>query len=171
MHTFQSEDAAAYSVAPKQPEIEHGLTESEWVVVAQALELLRKCVNRQSVLDSPVAVKQYLTLRAAKYEVEVFSVLYLDARHRPIAVVDLHTGTLTQTSVYPREVVRHALRLNAAACIITHNHPSGCPSPSEADKVLTRTLKNALALVDVRLLDHIITAAGDTYGFAESGLI
>ena len=167
---IKSEDLATYSVEPQIPSGER-LTPGEWRVVDTALELLRKRVNRADVLSSPSLVKSYLAIQAAKFDVEVFSVLYVDAQNRPIELVELHRGTLTQTSVYPREVLKHALRLNACSAIITHNHPSGNPQPSEADKALTQTLKKALAMVDVRLLDHIITAAGATYSFAEAGLV
>ena len=102
---------------------------------------------------------------------EVFSVLFLDAQHRVIEFSEMFRGTLTQTSVYPREVVKEALRLNAAALIFTHNHPSGSLVPSRADEALTQTLKSALSLVDVKVLDHIITSNSGALSMAEKGLI
>jgi DNA repair protein RadC len=116
-------------------------------------------------------VKSFLTLKLAQEEREVFSVLWLDARNRLIAYEAMFFGTLTHTSVHPREVVRAALRHNAASAIIVHNHPSGEPDQSAADRTLTEALKNALALVDVRILDHIIVAGTNSLSFAERGLI
>ncbi len=107
----------------------------------------------------------------AGYEREVFAALFLDAKHRLIQYVELFQGTIDSTAVYPREVVKEALRLNAAAAIVAHNHPSGNREPSEADKSITRRIKEALALVDVRALDHIIIAGTQSVSFAERGLI
>ena len=107
----------------------------------------------------------------AGFEHEVFAVLFLDTQHRLIEYAEMFRGTIDSASVYPRELVKEALRLNAAAVIVSHNHPSGNPEPSRADEVLTQRLKEALALVDVRTLDHIIVAGGSTISFAERGLI
>lgn len=123
-------------------------------------------------LNSPATVKDYLCLLLGGVQHEVFVVLFLDTQHRVIASEELFRGTLSQTSVYPREVVKRALMHNAAAVILSHNHPSGVSEPSQADKTLTNALKQALNLVDVRVLDHIIVADGNgTLSFAERGLI
>ena len=124
---------------------------------------------RRSV--QPVAVRKYLSAKLADFEHEVFAVLFLDTQHRLIEYSELFRGTIDSASVYPRELVKEALRLNAAAVIVSHNHPSGNPEPSGADKVLTQRLREALALVDVRTLDHIIVAGDSTTSFAERGLI
>ncbi len=122
-------------------------------------------------LTSPAAVRDFLRLRLAGLPHEVFVCLQLDAQHRVIAIEELFRGTLTQTSVYPREVVKASLKVNAAAVIFAHNHPSGVAQPSQADELLTRSLKDALALVDVKVLDHFIVAGNQTLSFAERGLI
>jgi DNA repair protein RadC len=124
------------------------------------------------VLNSPRAVREYLQISlSANLGHEVFWCVFVDAQHRVVAAEELFRGTLTQTSVYPREVVKAALRHNAAAVIFAHNHPSGVAEPSHADEVLTRSLKQALALVDVQVLDHFIVAEGRTMSFAERGLL
>lgn len=142
---------------------------------AAAKELVRRWLDeelhRECALSSPECVKDYLRLIFAGREYESFVVLFLDAQNRLIVASELFRGTLTQTSVYPREVVKEALRLNAASLIFSHNHPSGCVTPSRADEALTQTLKAALALVDVRVLDHIIIAGAATLSFAERGLM
>jgi DNA repair protein RadC len=139
------------------------------------LELARRALAQQlkarEVFSSPGAVKQYLQLHLAGREHEIFAVLFLDAQNRLIAMEELFRGTLTQTSVYPREVVLHALQRQAAAVVLAHNHPSGTVQPSRADEALTQTLKAALALVDVRVLDHVIVAPGDALSMAEKGLL
>jgi len=122
-------------------------------------------------LSSPGAVRDYLRLSLAGRDREVFMVLYLDAQNRVIATEELFSGTLTQTSVFPREVVRHALLHNAAAAIFAHNHPSGIAEPSRADELLTQTLRQALALVDVKVLDHFIVGGEGALSFAERGLL
>lgn len=116
-------------------------------------------------------MKQYLSAKLAGLEHEVFAVLFLDTQHRLIAYSEMFRGTIDSASVYPREVLKEVLKLNAAAVILAHNHPSGNPEPSQADKALTQRLKDALAMVDVRTLDHVIVAGGDTASFAELGLI
>src|SRR5216683_653584 len=123
-----------------------------------------------SAWDTP-ALRDLLKLRLAGLPHEVFVCLQLDAHHRVIAIEELFRGTLTQTSVYPREVVKAALRANSAAVIFAHNHPSGVAEPSHADEILTRSLKDALALVDIQVLDHFIVAGSRTMSFAERGLI
>lgn len=122
-------------------------------------------------LTSPQAVRDYLRLRIADLEHEVFVCLFLDSQHRLIAVEELFRGTLAQTSVYPREVVKSALARNAAAVIFAHNHPSGAAEPSRADELLTQSLKQALALVDIRTLDHFVVGASNTISFAERGFL
>ena len=126
---------------------------------------------RRAVFAAPDAVKDYLKLHFAGREYESFVVLYLDAQNCLIEVEELFRGTLTQTSVYPREVVKSALRFNAAAVMLSHNHPSGSVSPSRADEHLTQTLKAALSLVDVRVLDHLVIAGNNSLSFAEGGLL
>ncbi|MDT4842911.1 hypothetical protein FQZ97_768260 [compost metagenome] len=120
---------------------------------------------------SPELVKEYLCTKLAGFEHEVFAALFLDSQHRLLEYVELFRGTIDAAAVYPREVVKEALRLNTAAVIFSHNHPSGNPEPSQADKVLTQRLKEALALVDVRTLDHVIVAGDATASFAEHGLL
>ena len=141
----------------------------------QILEAARQAIEhkmqRGASFSSPVAVKEYLRAKLAGFEHEVFAVLFLDTHHCLIEYAEMFRGTIDSASVYPREVVKQALRLNAAAVIVSHNHPSGNPEPSGADKVLTQRLKEALALVDVRTLDHIVVAGGSTMSFAERGLI
>ena len=132
---------------------------------------LREHLQESTSLTSPQAVKDYLTLSLGGLEHEVFVVLFMDARNRLLAAEEMFRGTLTQTSVYPREVAKRALTHNAAAAILAHNHPSGNPEPSQADRLLTRTLKDALALVDVQVLDHIIIAGRQTRSLAEHGLM
>jgi len=144
-------------------------------IIRQALAILSRRVVHLDAFHTPAAVRDYLVLRVStrsdQYR-EVFSIMWLDSQNRMIAMEDMFEGTLSQTSVYPREVVRAALRNNAAAAILTHNHPSGQVQPSRADEALTQSLKAALALVDVRVLDHIITAGnGMSLSMAEKGLL
>jgi DNA repair protein RadC len=141
-------------------------------LVRRAMRALEREVrtNRAS-LSSPGAVRDYLLLRLARLEREVFLAIWLDAQHRVLDFEELFRGTLTQTSVYPREVVKAALRHNAAAVVFAHNHPSGVAEPSPADELLTRSLRDALALVEVRVLDHFIVAGVATVSFAERGLL
>jgi DNA repair protein RadC len=140
-----------------------------------AIELARRSLKDDlrtaNALTSPGAVRDYLRLAIAEREHEVFVCLWLDAQHRVTACEELFRGTLTQTSVYPREIVKAALKANAAAVIFAHNHPSGAAQPSQADELLTRNLKEALALVDVKVLDHFIVAGRQALSFAERGLL
>ena len=139
------------------------------------LELARRALAEQlkerAAFDSATAVKDYLQLHLAARPHEVFAVLFLDAQHKLIALEELFRGTLTQTSVYPREVALRALHHHAAAVILAHNHPSGGVQPSRADEAITQNLKSALALIDVRVLDHVIVAPGQALSMAEKGLI
>jgi len=132
---------------------------------------LREQMHRGPVMTSPQILRDWLRLYCAGLEHEVFLVLYLDANHRLIEPQELFRGTLTQTSVYPRELVKGALARNAAALAVAHNHPSGQAEPSRADEYLTQTLKSALSLVDVRVLDHFVVAGDRVVSMAERGLI
>ncbi len=140
-------------------------------VIELARRSLRQRLSERPAFDSPDAVRDYLRLQLAAREHEVFGVLFLDAQHRLLQFDEMFRGTLTQTSVYPREVVRRALALNAAAVILAHNHPSGVAEPSRADEFLTQSLKSALALVDVRVLDHLVVGREQVVSFAERGLL
>ena len=140
-------------------------------VVQQALDLLECSFSETDALASPAIVRDYLRLLLADRPHEVFAVVFLDAQHRVIEVIEMFRGTLTQTSVYPREVVIEALARNAAAVILTHNHPSGHSQPSASDEALTRALKSALQLVDVRVVDHLIVTRNEIVSFAERGLL
>ena len=142
-------------------------------VLSQARRALSQQVPRGATMSSPQAVKDYLRLEIGVLEHEVFCVLFVDAQHRIIELKQMFRGTVTQTSVYPREVVKAALGCNAAAVLLAHNHPSGAAEPSRADEFLTQTLKTALALalVDVRVLDHLVVAGAEIRSFAELGLL
>ena len=140
-------------------------------LVQQALDLLACEVRKAHALASPDVVRDYLRVLLGDRPYEVFAVVFLDAQNRVLDAVEMFRGTLTQTSVYPREVVIEVLARNAAAVILTHNHPSGHPEPSQADEALTRTLKSALALVDVRVLDHLVVTRSTVVSFAERGLL
>ena len=144
----------------------------ELKAIARAMAILEERARYNDVLlSSPTVTRDYIRLRIGALEHEVFGVLWLDAQNRLIEAEELFRGTLTQTSVYPREVVKAALQQNAAAAIVYHNHPSGVAEFSRADEMLTRELKTALTLVDVKVLDHFIVTAGETMSFAERGLI
>jgi DNA repair protein RadC len=153
----------------------HGLGNAKFVQLQAAVELVRRALTQEmrgtDNLGSPQAVRKYLRLLLEHKPVEIFVGIFLDAQNRLISAQELFSGTLTQTSVYPREVVKSALRHNAASVIFAHNHPSGVAEPSRADEVLTQSLKQALALVDVRVLDHFIIGQAATLSFAERGLL
>jgi len=152
-----------------------GLGPAKCAELVAVMELARRALAQQlrqrEAFDSPDAVKHYLQMHLAHKGHEVFAVLFLDSQHRLLALEELFRGTLTQTSVYPREVVLRALHHHAAAVVLAHNHPSGSVQPSRADQALTQTLKTTLALVDVRVLDHIIVAPGQALSMAEQGLV
>ncbi|MFD2754382.1 RadC family protein [Comamonas terrae] len=152
-----------------------GLGPAKRAELMAVLELARRATAQQlrerEVFSSPQAVKHFLQLHLAAKPHEVFAVLFLDSQHRLLALEEMFRGTLTQTSVYPREVVLRALHHQAAAVILAHNHPSGQVAPSSADRSLTATLKSALALIDVRVLDHVIVAPGAALSMAEEGLL
>jgi DNA repair protein RadC len=144
-------------------------------VLEAAHELLVRIVNRaivgRSLVSSPTLMKEYLAIHFAGAERELFAVVFLDAQSRVIAAETLFAGTLTQTAVHPREIVRRALHHNAAGVVLAHNHPSGVAEPSRADEALTASLKAALALIDVRVLDHIVVAGTTSTSMAERGLV
>lgn len=146
---------------------------AENTLIRRALRVLEDRLEyKRTVLGSPQTVRDFLRLRMAELEHEVFVVLWLDAQNALIEIEELFRGTLTQTSVYQREVVKSALAHNASAAILAHNHPSGITKPSKSDEALTMSLKNALALVDVKVLDHfIVGGAKPPLSFAERGLL
>lgn len=152
-----------------------GLGPAKRAELLGVLELARRAMGQQlrerAVFATPEAVKQYLQLHLAAKAHEVFAVLFLDVQNRLLAMEELFRGTLTQTSVYPREVVLRALHHKASAVVLAHNHPSGTVQPSRADEHLTQTLKTTLALIDVRVLDHVIVAPGLALSMAEKGLL
>jgi DNA repair protein RadC len=152
-----------------------GMGAAKYAQLQAVLEMARRALKEEmaksDALSSPGAVRDYLRLRLQGLPHEVFVGLFLDAQNRVVATEELFRGTLTQTSVYPREVVKRALHHNAAAMIFAHNHPSGVAEPSSADQLLTQSLKTALALVDVRLLDHFIVGSGAALSFTERGLL
>ena len=158
----RNEDQAVYGVS---------LSSADDSIIARALEILFARVQQGEVMSSPAAVKQWLQLKIGGYEHEMFGIMFLDVQNRLIRFEEMFRGTLTQTSVYPREVVKAAIQCHAAAVVLTHNHPSGSTQPSRADEALTQTLKAALALVDVRVLDHIIVSQLGALSMAEKGLV
>jgi DNA repair protein RadC len=152
-----------------------GVGAARYAQIAAVMELARRALTEEmkarDSLTSPAAVRGYLRLTMQDLGHECFFCVFLDAQNRVIAAEELFRGTLTQTSVYPREVVKHSLRHNAAAVILAHNHPSGVAEPSVQDQALTRTLAEALGLVDIKVLDHFIVAPGACLSFAERGLL
>lgn len=153
----------------------HGMGDSKYVQIQAIFEMARRALQEQmrqrDTLASPQAVRNYLCLKLGNLTREVFVVLFLDAQNRVLAQEEMFSGTLTQTSVYPREVVKRTLHHNAAAVIFAHNHPSGVAEPSRADELLTVALKQALGLVDVRVLDHFVIAGNVALSFAERGVL
>ncbi|MBO4121521.1 DNA repair protein RadC [Cupriavidus gilardii] len=160
-------------LAASLPELSRvrGIGTAKYAQLQAVVELTRRALAEQLAmapgLESPQAVRDYLRLSLAQRPYEVFLCLFLDARNRLLAAEELFRGTLTQTSVHPREVARQALAHNAAAVIVAHNHPSGNPAPSPADLAMTKTLAHSLALIDVHVLDHFIVAGNTTYSLAE----
>lgn len=152
-----------------------GLGSAKRAQFSAVIELARRSIKEDlkagTVLTSPGAVRDYLRLELGGLPREVFICIWLDAQHRAIGFQEAFVGTLTQTSVYPREIVKAALARNAAAVIFAHNHPSGVAQPSQADELLTRNLRDALALVDVKVLDHFVIAGNQAISFAERGLL
>lgn len=152
-----------------------GLGPAKRAELAAVVEIARRALAQRlaelPLFDSPQSLRDYLRLKLGYLEHEVFAVLFLDTQHRLLVMEEMFRGTLTQTSVYPREVVKRALQLGAAAVVLAHNHPSGLAEPSRADEFLTQSLKAALGLVDVRVLDHLVVGRDATVSFAERGLL
>ena len=167
--------AGLLNAGPKALLAIKGLGPAKRAEVAAVMELARRALTQElretTTLDSPQAVRELLQMQIGGLPHEVFTVLYLNNQHQLLALEELFRGTLTQTSVYPREVVLRALHHHAAAVVLAHNHPSGVAEPSKADEMLTQTLKSALALVDVRVLDHFIVAGDSVNSMAEQGLV
>ncbi|MBA4178775.1 MAG: hypothetical protein C0505_19800 [Leptothrix sp. (in: Bacteria)] len=163
------------NVAPAGLKGVKGLGPAKRAEMLAVMEMARRALAQQMqaapVFDSPQGVKDYLGLHLGGRPHEIFCVLFLDAQHRLLRLEEMFHGTLTQTSVYPREVVKRALALNAGAVVLAHNHPSGVAEPSRADEFLTQTLRAALQLVDVRVLDHLVVGQGQVVSMAERGLI
>ncbi|MFQ5659458.1 MAG: DNA repair protein RadC [Gammaproteobacteria bacterium] len=153
----------------------HGLGTAKYVQMQAALELgrryLESALKRDDMLANPEHTRNYLRARLRAYPYEVFACVFLDNRHRVIAFEELFTGTIDGASVHPREVVRRALFHNAAALIFAHNHPSGVAEPSRSDRTITQRLQQALTLMDIRVLDHIVVGDSETVSFAERGLL
>ena len=153
----------------------HGIGASKYVQLQAIFEMSRRALSEQlqqrDVFKSPQQVRDYLVLKLGSLTKEVFLVLFLDTQNRLLASEEMFSGSLKETSVYPREVVKRALHHNAASVIFAHNHPSGIAQQSQADELLTKQLKQALALVDVRVLDHFIVAGNNTLSFSERGLL
>ena len=153
----------------------HGIGTSKYVQLQAIFEMSRRALSEQlqqrDVFKSPQAVRDYLVLKLGSLTKEVFLVLFLDTQNRLLVSEELFSGSLSETSVYPREVVKRALHHNAASVIFAHNHPSGIAQQSQADELITKQLKQALALVDVRVLDHFIVAGNNTLSFSERGLL
>jgi DNA repair protein RadC len=152
-----------------------GLGPAKRAEIAAVIELARRALaqalKEQPVFDAPAKVKHFLQLQLGARGFEVFAVMFLDAHSRLLGFEEMFRGTLTQTSVYPREVVKRALDLGAGAVILAHNHPSGAAEPSKADEYITQTLQSALKLIDVRVLDHLVVGHHDVVSFAERGLL
>jgi DNA repair protein RadC len=167
--------AGLLNAAPAELKGIKGLGPAKRAELLAVMELARRALAQPlraaPVFDAPGRVKDYLALHLGGRTQEVFAVLFLDAQHRLLQVEEMFQGTLNQTSVYPREVVKRALALNAGAVVLAHNHPSGVAEPSRADEFLTQSLKSALQLVDVRVLDHIVVGRGHVVSMAERGLI
>ena len=167
--------AGLLNAGPNELKLVKGLGPAKRAEMAAVLELARRSLVQQlterPVFDAPAKVKDYLRLQLAARGHEVFAVLFLDAQSRLIKLEEMFRGSLAQTSVYPREVVKRALELQAASVILAHNHPSGVAEPSRADEFLTQTLKSALALIDVRVLDHLVVGEAGVISFSERGLL
>jgi DNA repair protein RadC len=166
---------AIFSATEQQISRVHGMGTSKYVQLQAIFEMSRRALSeqmqQQDVLSSPQQVRDYLVLKLGQQMREVFLVMFLDTQNRLIVSEEMFSGTLTETSVYPREVAKRALYLNAASVILAHNHPTGQTSPSRADHTLTKTLKQALALVDIKVLDHFIVAGNHILSFSEQGLM
>jgi DNA repair protein RadC len=169
------ESGGSLSEILKEAEVSEAVRPQAVVKLDAAKELVRRSLaesmRHRDALESVAAVRDYLRLTIGRREQEVFMALFLDNKHRVIAPEELFRGTLSQASVYPREVVKRSMALNAAAVIFAHNHPSGVAEPSAADQAITRALRNALELLDVRVLDHLVIAGNEVVSFAEQGLL
>jgi DNA repair protein RadC len=167
--------AGLLQATPASLKLVKGLGPAKQAELLAVFEIARRAMlqrlQEREAFHTPDAVKQYLQLQLAHKNHEVFAVLFLDSQNRLLAMEELFRGTLSQTSVYPREVVLRALHHQAAAVVLSHNHPSGSVQPSRADEALTQNLKASLALVDVRVLDHIIVGQGQSLSMAEQGLV
>lgn len=161
----------AFGVGDHGMSFRQGLKARERATLDRALLIVGGPLRTGPVFASPGALRAYFMLQLGAEKHEVFAVMFLDTQHRAIAFENMFRGTLTQTSVYPREIVLRALHHCCAAVVLTHNHPSGSVQPSRADEALTSTLKSALALIDVRVLDHVIVTARETMSMAERGLL
>ena len=162
LHGFIKENNGLYALSR---------TVNDKDILAAAKEILTRRFRRGTQLTGPHETKDYLVSQISHLEHEVFFMIFLDNKHRILASEIMFKGTIDGASVYPRECVKRALTLNAAACILSHNHPSGVSTPSISDKQITSKIKDAMALVDIRILDHIIVAGIETYSFAEYGLV
>ena len=147
------------------------LSDRERGTLRRAADILGRQMKTAPIMDRPKVVREFLACKLGHQTREVFAVLYLNAQHELIEYVEEFFGTLTVTAVYPRELVKRALTLNASAVVLAHNHPSGKTDPSAEDKTLTRSVKQALDMIDVRTLDHIVVGGGQSFSFAERGLI
>lgn len=167
-HDFSFFNASAFFVRDVAGTYREAQTDE---VLHAAQSVLFSRINNKDIFETPQAVRDFLRVRLSALEHEVFAVLHLDAQSRLLEYVEMFRGTVSQTAVYPREIVKESLARNSAAVILVHNHPSGAARPSRADEALTQTLKAALSLVDVRVLDHLIVAGADVVSFAEMGLL
>ena len=174
LNTFGSLNAI-FAASEQEISQIHGMGSSKYVQLQAIFEMSRRALNeqlkQQDMLNSPQQVRDYLVLKMGSQHKEVFLVLFLDTQNRLISSEEMFTGTLKETSVYPREVVKRALHFNAAAVILAHNHPTGIAQQSSADELITRELSKALALVDVKVLDHFIVAGNQVLSFSERGLL
>jgi DNA repair protein RadC len=160
----ESQDTPQYGSGP-------AVTNHDDDVIALAFDILYRRAKHDAYFTDPDKAGAYFAVRSADMEHEVFSIALLDAQHGLIRIEDVSLGTINQAAVYPREIVKLALQANAAAVVLHHNHPSGSPEPSRSDEALTKTLKAALYLIEVRVIDHIVTGGGKWVSFAERGLI
>lgn len=170
LDSFQALSGTASALLVRDVAGQYRPAEADEVLMA-AQQLLAAQVRGSDVMSSPAVVKDFLRARLGSLQHEVFAVVHLDAQNRVVDYVEMFRGTVSQTSVYPREVVRDALLRNSCALLLVHNHPSGATDPSRADEYLTQTLKQAAALVDVRVLDHFIVAGSSVQSMAERGLV
>ena len=170
LDSFQAISVVASSLLVRDVAGQYRPAEADEVLLA-AQQLLASQVRGSDVMSSPAVVKDFLRARLGNLQHEVFAVVHLDAQNRVLDYVEMFRGTVSQTSVYPREVVRDALLRNSSALLLVHNHPSGVADPSRADEVLTQTLKQAAALIDVRVLDHFIVVGSAVQSMAERGLV